>query len=228
LTNPSMDMSQFAEAQTDRITADDLIGGPRTVKITAVQGAVEEGKKRATINFEGDDGKPFKPCKTMVRLMMAVWGKYASDYVGRSMTLYRDPEVTFGALATGGVRISHMSHMDSDTTVIIALKKGKKGAIKVSPLIAEVQPIRGGKQTADQWAAEQAKQALDAATMDDLSNIMATGEKAMAKLEKQSPELWADVNQAYATRRAQIEQPGKPDADMGEAFADPDTGEWEA
>ena len=214
MTNPSMDLTPFAEAKADRITADDLIGGPRTVKITAVSGAIEEGKKQAIINFEGDEGKPFKPCKTMVRAMMAIWGKYASEYVGRSLTLYRDPKVTFGALATGGVRISHMSHMDKDVVIIVATKKGKKGEIEVKPLTAEVAPIRTAKQTAAEWAEEQIGAAKVCANWASLANVMARGAKPMEKLEKQNPELWADVNAAYAEARAAL------DTDTGDGFAD--------
>src|SRR4249919_438393 len=96
----SMDLSPFAEAASDQLTADDLMGGPRTIKITRVVG--DEDTKRVSIYFEGDGGKPFRPCKTVVRVLMALWGKYASEYAGRSVTLYRDPDVEFGGLATGG------------------------------------------------------------------------------------------------------------------------------
>ena len=220
MTNPSMDLSSSAEAKVDRLTADDLIGGPRTIKITAVAGGMEDGKKQAILNFEGDEGKPFKPCKTMVRLMIAVWGKYASEYVGRSMTVYRDPDVTFGGLATGGVRISHLSHMDSDAQVIVAVKKGKKGIIKVKPLIAEVTPLPKQRQTAEQWTADHIAAVQSATDLDALADVIASGGKPMAKLQTDKPELWAEVNTAYAARRAQVEQGGKPDTDMGDGFGD--------
>lgn len=226
MTNPSMDLSPFAEAKTDRLTADDLIGGPRTIKIVRVEGAVEEGKKQAILHYEGDEGKPFKPCKTMVRLMMAVWGKYASEYVGRMLTVYRDPEVTFGALATGGVRISHMSHMESEAQVIVALKKGKKGAIKVKPLVAEVREMPKAKQTAEQWAVDHMRAIDSAETVEALDALIAKGAKPMAKLATDKPDLHSSVSDAYAVRRGQIEREGKPDADQGEGFTE-DDGAWQ-
>jgi hypothetical protein len=56
-----------------------------------------------SIHYEGGEGRPFKPCKTVRRIMVGVWGKDASKYVGRSMTLYRDPSVAFGGMQVGGI-----------------------------------------------------------------------------------------------------------------------------
>lgn len=135
--NDRIDMSQFVEAKTDQLTADDLIGAPRTIKITRVTGS--DGEQPVSIWFEGDNGKPFRPCKTMRRVLLAVWGRYASDYVGRSMTLYRDDKVTFGGLEVGGIRISHMSHIDKEMLVVVMKTKGKKAGIKILPLRQEPQ-----------------------------------------------------------------------------------------
>lgn len=130
--NDIVDMSQFVEAKSDQLNADDLIGGPRTVTITGVVGT--GGDQPVSIHFQGDNGKPFKPCKTIRRVMIAVWGRYANEYVGKSMTLYRDPKVTFGGLETGGIRISHMSGIEKETTVVVMKTKGKKAGMKILPL----------------------------------------------------------------------------------------------
>lgn len=132
-----IDLAPLTAAKVDRVTADGLIAGPRTITITNVEAEVYEGKQIASLSFTGDDRMPFKPCKTMLRLIAAVWGPRTSQWVGRSMTLYRDPKVTFGADTPGGVRISHMSHMERDAEVILTLKKGKKGVVKVKPLATQ-------------------------------------------------------------------------------------------
>jgi hypothetical protein len=98
--------------------------------------------------------KPFKPCKTMRRILLAVWGRNAADYVGRSMTIYRDDSVTFGGLNVGGIRISHMSHIDKETVVVVMKTKGKKAGIKIQPLKVEQTALPKQRQTADQWADE--------------------------------------------------------------------------
>jgi hypothetical protein len=102
--NDIVDMSRFIEAKSDQLNADDLIGASKTITVTRVTG--NDGDQPVSIFYEGDNGKPFKPCKTIRRVLMGVWGKYANEYVGKSMTLYRDDKVTFGGLATGGIRIS--------------------------------------------------------------------------------------------------------------------------
>ena len=129
--NDMVDMSRFVEAKSDQLNSDDLIGGPRTITVTRVTGC--EGDQPIAIHYEGDGGKPFKPCKTIRRVLLAIWGRNAADYAGRSMTLYRDDSVTFGGLNVGGIRISHMSHLEKETVVVVMKAKGKKAGIKVVP-----------------------------------------------------------------------------------------------
>lgn len=46
-------------------------------------------------------------------------------YVGRSMTLYCDPEVSYGSVRWGGIRISHMSDIDKATTLSLTVTRSK-------------------------------------------------------------------------------------------------------
>jgi hypothetical protein len=66
--------------------------------------------------------------------MVGVWGKDASKYVGRSMTLYRDRHGAFGGMQVGGIRVSHMSHIDGEKTVALMVTRGRKAPFKVLPL----------------------------------------------------------------------------------------------
>lgn len=129
-----MDMTQFTLAKGQQVNADDLISGPRTITITRVSGNEGNKEQPVAVFFEGDEGKPFMPCKTMRRLMVAAWGPDASTYSGRKVTLYRDPTVKFGGMETGGVRISHMSHIDADLKVALTSTRGKRGMVHVKPL----------------------------------------------------------------------------------------------
>lgn len=131
-----MDMTEFTLAKGQQVNADDLVGGPRTIKITGVSGNAGNKEQPVVVAFEGDEGKPFLPCKTMRRLMVAAWGADAAAYRGRSMTLYRDPTVKFGGMEMGGVRISHMSHIDADLKVALTSTRGKRGMVHVKPLKA--------------------------------------------------------------------------------------------
>jgi hypothetical protein len=135
-----VDMSQFIAAKSDQLNADDLMDAPRTITITKVTAAPDAAEQPVSIHYEGGEGRPWKPCKTMRRIMVGVWGKDASQYIGRSMTLYRDPTVAFGGMQVGGIRVSHMSHMDGEKTVALMVTRGRKAPFKVLPLATKVQP----------------------------------------------------------------------------------------
>lgn len=129
-----VDMSLTIAPKSDQLNADDLISGPLTVRITKVSANEGSAEQPISIFFEGDNGKPYKPCKSMRRVLVQVWGKDGSAYPGRSMTLYRDPKVQFGGLAVGGIRISHMSHIDHDVTMALTESKAKRKPFTVKPL----------------------------------------------------------------------------------------------
>jgi hypothetical protein len=134
------DLSQTIAAKSDQLGADDLLGGRTlTIRVTAVRGC-EEKEQPIAIHYDGDEGKPYKPCLSMRRVLVQVWGPEGRDYVGRSLTLYRDPSVMFGKLQVGGLRISHMSHIDREAVVVLAVKRGTKAAFTVKPLRDERLP----------------------------------------------------------------------------------------
>lgn len=129
-----VDMSQFIAAKSDQLNADDLMESPRTITITKVTAAPDAAEQPVSIHYEGDNSRPWKPCKTMRRILVGVWGKDASKYVGRSLTLYRDPTVAFGGLQVGGIRVSHMSDIAEDKTVALLVTRGRKAPFKIKPL----------------------------------------------------------------------------------------------
>lgn len=134
-----IDISKTTEAKSDQLNSDDLIGGPRTITVTRVS-ANEGGEQPINVFFKGDGGKPFRPCKGVRRVMMAIWGNDGSTYAGKSMTIWRDPGVTWGGMAVGGIRISHMSHMERDTTLAITESKKKRTPLTVRVLKVEKPP----------------------------------------------------------------------------------------
>ncbi len=133
-----MDMAATVIPKSDQLNADDLMGAPRTVRISKVSGTSAPDQPVA-VHFEGDDGRPYKPCKSMRRVMIAAWGADASQYVGRAMTLYRDPKVAFGGMEVGGIRISHMSHIERDITLALTVTKAKRSPYVVRVLKEEQQ-----------------------------------------------------------------------------------------
>ena len=78
---------------------------------------------------------PYKPCLSMRRVLIAAWGDDARVWVGRSLTLYCDPSVKFGGVALGGIRISHLSHIARDMSLMLTTTRAKRAAysVKVMP-----------------------------------------------------------------------------------------------
>ena len=128
------DMTSVIVPKSDQLNADDLLAGPRTITITNV--SIRPGTDQPiSIFYEGDNGKPYKCCKSMARVLVHQWGPDASKYVGRSLTLYCDPKVTWGGMAVGGIRISHMSHIEHEAIMALTATKGQRKPFIVKPLV---------------------------------------------------------------------------------------------
>jgi hypothetical protein len=127
------DMTAAIIAKSDQLNADDLIGRELTITITGV--TVKTGEQPVSVHYEGDAGKPWKPCKSMCRVLVAAWGADSSQYKGKSVTLIRDDSVTWGGMAVGGIRISHMSHIDKPLSIALTAKKGSKKVAVIQPLV---------------------------------------------------------------------------------------------
>jgi hypothetical protein len=145
----TVDLTDTIIPRSDQLNAEDLLTGPRTFTIAEVRkGSAEQPVDIHLVEFPG---RPFKPSKTVRRILVAAWGKEANAYAGRRMTLYRDPAVKFGGMDVGGIRVSHLSHIDKPMTLVLAVSKGKRAPYVVKPLADAPAPV------ADLMLAEQAK-----------------------------------------------------------------------
>jgi hypothetical protein len=127
------DMTAVITPKSDQLNSDDLIAGPMTITITGVS-IRPGGEQPVAISFTGDNNKPWKPCKSMSRLLVACWGPDASKYVGRSATLYREPTVKWAGIEVGGIRVSHLSDIDGKITMALTATKGSRKPYTVHPL----------------------------------------------------------------------------------------------
>jgi hypothetical protein len=127
-----MDITETLTPKSDQLNAEDLLTGSRTVTVEKVtKGSVEQPVDIHLVEFPG---RPFRPSKTSRRLLVAAWGAEASAYTGHRMTLYRDPEIKFGAEKVGGIRISHLSHIDKPLTISLTETRGKRKPHRIEPL----------------------------------------------------------------------------------------------
>jgi len=197
-----VDMTSTIIPKSDQINADDLIVGPMTIVVTKVSANPQTPEQPISIHFEGDNGKPYKPGKSMRRVLVSIWGSNSDSFIGRSMTLYRDPSVKFGGFDVGGIRISHMSDIDKPMTMALTTTRASRKAYTVQPLQRQKEPApltgiaarnpnletldlartaaRGGSDVFDKWWKGASKdERADAVTiMDEIKAIRAESDAA--------------------------------------------------
>lgn len=177
------DLRQTIAPKSDQLNADDLIGSTKTIKVTKVS-LCAEAEQPIAINFEGDDGKPYKPCKSMRRVLVSIWGPDGNAYAGRSMTLYRDDKVLFGGVAVGGIRISHMTNITSPVTMALTATRANRKPFTVQPLreadppatpapTPEPPPVRKGR-TLSEAIGELETEFAAAETRDQVDEVLAS------------------------------------------------------
>ncbi len=198
-----VDMTDTIAPKSSQLNSDDLIAGPITICITKVARA-SEAEQPIAVSFEGDNQKPYYPCKSMRRVMVTVWGPDASAYTGRSMTLFRDAEVTWGGMAVGGIRISHMSHMDGPVVLALTATKKARKPYKVLPLVLE--PPKPAIDPAIAVAAELVAFADGIENTEGLAEFDANPSitKRRNRLKEARPELSRDVEAAVMAARQRV------------------------
>ena len=127
-----MDISDSLAANSAQQNYDEYLAGPKTVTVEKVtQGSAEQPVDVHLVEFPG---KPFKPAKSVRRVLAAAWGTDASQWAGRRMTIYGDPEVRYAGKSVGGLRVSHLSHITEPITVALTVTRGKRAPFTVHPL----------------------------------------------------------------------------------------------
>lgn len=203
------DLSSTIAPKSDQMNADDLISGPMTITVTKV--SKESGEQPIAVYYNGDNGKPFKPCKSMRRVLVNFWGKDGLAYVGRSMTLFRDENVRFGGDAVGGIRISHLSHISQELTMPLTASRGHRKPYTVKPLQVQAPAATVfGNQTAKDWLAAQTAVLMDIATTEALEGWkVAEAAKIAALGAKQKEWLEGKISEAVS-RLAAVPSDGVP------------------
>jgi hypothetical protein len=170
-----MNLAESIQPRSDQINADDLVGGPITYTIREVV----KGKAEQPFDFllvETD--RAYRPSLTMRRVIVNAWGGDTANYTGRRLTVYREPSIKFGNVAVGGIRISHMSHIDKPLDVMLQVTRGKREKFSVQPLApvpteADVTACTDQGQLRAWWAAHPALRTAIEARGAELKNVEA-------------------------------------------------------
>lgn len=181
------DVRKSIVPKSDQLNADDLLTGPITVTIERVR----RGDKEQPIIVDIAGHRPYKPCKSMRRVLISAFSDDAKAWVGHRMTLFCDPDVMFAGVKVGGIRISHLSGMDGPKTFLLTQTRGKKAEVVIHPIKASPE---------DQAYIDDAKLNMaEASTVDDLESI-----RQLLK-GKSAPIRWA-LRGAYITRLEELKQ----------------------
>lgn len=132
-----MDISDTLAPDSQQLDAIELVAGPRTFTIESVsRGNAEQPVNVHLVGFP----RPWRPGKSMRRVLAACWGANGAVWTGRRVTLYCDTRVKFGGEEVGGTRISHLSHIDKAMKVPLIVTRGKSQVYTVQPLVEKPAP----------------------------------------------------------------------------------------
>lgn len=125
--------------KSDQLNAEQLLSAPLTILVTDIKRGSGPDQP-VIVSYANDEGRPYKPCKTCRKILIFAWGDDGSEWIGKRMTLYCDPDIKFGGVKVGGIRISHLSDIERDMAVSLNVTKGKKGEFIIKKL-PDIRPI---------------------------------------------------------------------------------------
>lgn len=125
------DITATLKAKSDQLNAADLIGGPATVTVERVDVNVNADQPVA-MHLTGMQGRPYKPSKGMRRVLAEGWGPETDAWVGKSLTLYRNPDVLWAGEKAGGIEVAAMSGLSGplSTSVRVNRKSARKHTVQ--------------------------------------------------------------------------------------------------
>lgn len=133
------DLEKAIAPKSDQLNSVDLVSGDITVEILNITHFPGD-KQRYHFDIEGYPGRPWKPCKTMLRLLFHIWSKEAkrkvspSEWIGRSVGLYCDDTVQYGGKKDPGIRVNGLSHISKPYTLEVAITRGKYKTVTINPI----------------------------------------------------------------------------------------------
>lgn len=191
-----MDLSRTIVPKSDQLNFEDV----QSQCITAVIKSVRAGNKEQPvfIDLDGYDGRPYKPSKSMRRVLIGGWGSDGHSWVGKALTLTGDPTVKYGVVAVGGIKISAMSDIADNFSLMLTTSRGKRSEHRVKRLDlsqAKTEKI-SDPQALLSWFAEEAGK-MD---LPKLNAAYTRGETALSS----HPEHLKKLTEMYNARKADI------------------------
>src|SRR5690606_6720504 len=138
------DVSFALEAKSDQLNALDIVGAEPIIRIREVR--VAKGEQPVSVYYDGDNNKPWKPSKGMLRVLAGAWGRDSLAWVGKWVKLYFEPTVRYAGQEVGGIRIRALSDIDKrGLSFALRLSKQKTELYHVPLLVVEQSPYPADK-----------------------------------------------------------------------------------
>jgi hypothetical protein len=147
------DVTAALEAKSDQLNATDIIGVEPVIKIRDVK--VKAGDQPVSVYYDGDNNKPWKPSKGMLRVLAGAWGRDSSAWIGKHAQLYFEPTVRYAGVEVGGIRVRALSDIPA---------KGLDFALTISKQKREPYHVPVLKVQVTEYPADKFEQAFDVMT----------------------------------------------------------------
>lgn len=182
MTLTAEQLQRATQARSDQLNGCDILGGPLVARIVDVRAGNAEQPVVIVIDSWP---QPWKPSKTSLRVLCACWGGDPQQWIGRYAVLYCDETVKFGGEMVGGIRTSHLSHIDGTKKIAVNATRGKKKIETVEPYYPPEQAQQQPQEPV-YWPDDAFAKKLAGATPKLESGEM-TAEQVIAALEKKAP-----------------------------------------
>lgn len=172
-------MKLIVQKNTDQLNYEDFLGGAQ--RIVTIKG-VEKGRKEAQYDIAiEEDARFWRPPATILKLLVLAYGDETDNWVGKRANLFGDPDVKMKGVKVGGIRVSHLSHLDKPLVESLTVTRGQSAVFTIQPLPDSVAP-------------KQAAPHPDAAQILELRGEWATADpERRAAIEAQVAELQASA-----------------------------------
>ena len=128
------------EAKSDQMNAVDFVK-PIVFQIDKVDYFPKQQQQNVHLHFKGYQGRPYKPCKSMLRGLCKVWTMDEQSWVGKKIELFCNPSVKWAGENAGGIRISAVSGISEPFELVVQLNR-KQREIQTWAVISDDKEVK--------------------------------------------------------------------------------------
>lgn len=187
------DVRMAMQAKSDQLNSTDIMGCEPVITIRDVQ--VRNGEQPVWIFYHGDNNRPWKPSRGMIRILAAGWGTESSNWVGKSVQIYMEPSVRYAGQEVGGIRIRAMSDIPQkgiNATITISRTKREPYPVKFLSMERPVYPEAKFNENLEAW--EGALQDRKITLQQLIARCQKTGDLSEEQLKRLSDAAPVDVD----------------------------------